>query len=130
MFDRRECRWQDSVHLGDEMLLAHLRQQQLLGRIRLTAQALVLFDQGWRNDVPSWPALRDLTTWKRHIQYDELHLCKDVLRLNKGMCDARARGRFILAKIPIASYSKTLQQAWETQPLKGKGMARLLTTGK
>eukprot|EP00966_Prymnesium_polylepis_P094688 2191845-Prymnesium_polylepis.1 len=55
--------WQDSVHLGDEMILGHLRQQQRLGRIRASARAFVLFDQRWRNDVPSWRRLRKLATW-------------------------------------------------------------------
>jgi len=63
---------------------------------------------------------------RRQIPYNELFLCKHVLRLNRGMCDARAKGRFILAKIPIAKYPRTLQEAWDVQPLKGKGMERLL----
>ena len=117
------------MHLGDEMLLAHLRQQQRLGRIRQSSHAFVLFDQNWRDDITSWRGLRELATWKRRIPFDELHLCKNVLRLNAGMCGQRARGHFVLAKIPIASYSKSLVEAWAVQPLKGKGMKRLVTMG-
>ena len=100
---------QDGADLRNALLLAHLRQEQLTGRIRTSAQAFVLFDLGRRTDKPSWQKLRALATWKQRVQFDEHYLCTRTMRYSHVTCKARARGQFIIAKIPIHNYTSPAQ---------------------
>jgi len=115
--------WQDSVALGDELLLAHLREQQVRGRIRASAHALVLFDQGWSPDQNSWRSIGRLAAHRTVVDYDERPLCLK-LKYNYGVCQKRAHGAFTVGMIPIASIPFSLEQAWAEQPLRWRGKPR------
>lgn len=112
--------WQDTNNLGDELLLAHLRKQQRLGRIRPSAQAVLVFDLKWPADKASLESLRPLASSTRLVRHDERQLCRS-LGLNYGMCAARASGTFMLATIPIVRYPRSFRAAWDLQPLRGRG---------
>ena len=86
--------------------LRHTRREQKLGKVRATAEAILLFDPKWFMDVDGWKALCPLASWSVRIPFDERPKCLSDHggQSPKGpeTCD-RAFGHFIVAGIPISS---------------------------
>ena len=96
--------------------LRHARREQELGKVRATAEAILLFDPKWFMDVAGWKALCPLASWSVRIPFDERPKCLSDHggRSPDGpeTCD-RAFGHFIVAGIPISSVGRlrTLSEA-------------------
>ena len=87
-------------------MLRHLRRLQLAGKVRTSAEALVLFDHSWPPDMSSWTRIGGLATWVRTVEFDEYAECLSMLQgqPDQVWCTrGRARGRFTVAAIPITS---------------------------
>lgn len=89
-------------HLINEAALKYLRGMLKSGRVRQTAQAVLLFDMGWKRDIASWRAYNasGLAAWSQEIHFDETTLCRKH-HGNKPGCQKRARGAFIVAGFPL-----------------------------
>ena len=59
--------WQQWPHLTDAALLAHLRKEQLAGRVSRTAVALIAFDLSWSMDRRSWRSLSSRAVWAQRL---------------------------------------------------------------
>lgn len=104
--------WWEQSPLENLPALSHARRQQALGKVRANAQAILLFDPKWPDDVKGWDALCPLASWSARIPFDERAKC---LSDNGGAspegpatCD-RAFGHFIVAGIPIARVGRALE---------------------
>ena len=93
--------WQQSPHLQNVDVLKHLRKQQLGGSIRSNALAIVLFEHGFPDDMQSFRALRNYTSWSETVRFDERALCSRMLR-RKPWFWSRAHGSYRVVGIQIA----------------------------
>ena len=99
--------WWQQPPLTDERALRHLRAEQLPGRIRDGAVAVVLFDLSWHEDRASLLRLRPLATWSEEVSFDERALCEVKLAAappserEGGWKCSRAVGKFVVLGIPL-----------------------------
>ena len=89
--------------------LTHLHNEVISGRVRSTAQAVLLFDPKWRLDRVGWPKLCPIASWSRRIEFDEKQLCHEKKQAGAGSFNprhpascTRAQGHFIVAGFPVA----------------------------
>ena len=97
--------WWQQRPLTDIEALAHLRREMERGRLRRHAEAVVLFDQSWWEDVRNQAKLRPLFAWNESIEFDEYERCRVVQRSASPDAEAedcvRSRGIFVVAGIPV-----------------------------
>ena len=95
--------WQQVPNLSNEAVLSYLVRLQRMGRIRASAEAILLFDRGHGPDIASLRRLRHLFRWEETVSFDELPLC--YRRLPPGHPDRRwcyrARGVFAIAGLTL-----------------------------
>lgn len=89
--------WQHPPHLLDGKVLERLKDMRKRVQHRYGAQAVVLFDMSWRDDVRSLHKLRSIAAWSASIPYDEIAMC---MQQGKHMCE-RAKGTFVVLGIPL-----------------------------
>ena len=90
--------WQQTPHLTDSEVLKYLRVQQAEGKIRATAEAVILVDTTNADDLKSWAIIRTSAAWHVNIAFDERDECQK--RKREGLC-SRAHGEFIVAGVPL-----------------------------
>lgn len=96
--------WWEQYPLVNLDALMYLRRSQAAGDIRPAAEAILLFDPLWPDDVVGWRRLCPVASWSARVPFDEHRRC---LKRNGGVsptgsetCD-RARGHFTVAAFPI-----------------------------
>ena len=99
--------WWEQLPLTDGGALQHLRREQQAGRVRADAEAVLLFDPAWPDDVESWSRLHPYLGWQALIPYDERSQC-EARQLVVSAVDAsetctRAAGTFVVAGVPVAA---------------------------
>ena len=96
--------WWEQFPLTNDEGLKTAYKEQRAGRVRSSAEAILLFDPKWFLDVEGWKRLCPLAGWSAKILFNEHQKCiKDNNgRSPKGpaTCD-RAHGFFIVAGFPI-----------------------------
>ena len=99
--------WQQFPHLRNLEVLQQLRRMSDHGKIRPSAEAIVLFDPTEPTDEASWRLLHERfqwMTWAEEVQFDEREACKsssnEQLRRKRWLCN-RARGTFYFGGVPI-----------------------------
>lgn len=106
--------WQQAPHLTNSEALRHLRAAQRQGKIRATAEAVMLFDHSWPEDTRSWSKLQPHVAWHTSVAYDERDTCRALTpdapadaaggpsraHPDRKWC-YRAAGTFTIASIPI-----------------------------
>jgi hypothetical protein len=104
--------WQQSK-LKNRRVLRLLRRQQCMGKVRMNAEAILIFDRKWPTDVKDYHFLENIISWSQTVQHDERGSCelhsKDVdVRKETGFNCDRAFGSFIVAGVPVSGVSKAL----------------------
>ena len=92
--------WQQTPHFSDSEVLKYLRGQQAEGKIRATAEAVMLVDTSNEDDRKSWAKMRPNATRHVKIPFDERNECRK--RKREGLC-SRAHGDFIVVGIPLGA---------------------------
>ena len=102
--------WQQAPHLQNEEVLLRLRAMQQQGLLRSSAQAIVIFDEGWPNDMKSFARLRPEATWVERVPFDETALCFRMLNGTQSISETceRAFGAFMILGIPLSSTAGAL----------------------
>jgi len=117
--------WEQPPHLTNVDAVIHLRREVQRGRIRQNAQAVVLFDMSWRDDVTSLQKLIEQTAWTYNVNFDEESLCQRkeaaLIRAGKRRKDSsesceRAKGRFIVAGIPLLRLPRLTARTYTGEP--------------
>ena len=93
--------WQQWPHLKNEEVLKHLHQQQEAQSIRPDAVAIVLFEVGFPQDMRSYDAVRNFSSWSETVQFDERALSRKRMR-RKPWLTSRAHGSYHVVGIRIA----------------------------
>ena len=83
-------------------------QQQ--GFLRSSAQAIIIFDEGWPNDMKSFARLRPEATWVERVPFDETALCFRMLNGTQSISETceRAFGAFMILGVPLSSTAGAL----------------------
>ena len=107
--------WQQAPHLQNEEVLLRLREMQAQGLLRSSAQAIVIFDEGWPNDMKSFARLRPEATWVERVPFDERALCFGMLNGTQSFSETceRAFGAFMVLGIPLGSTAGALPAVGE-----------------
>jgi hypothetical protein len=107
--------WQQAPHLQNEEVLLRLRAMQQQGLLRSSAQAIVIFDEGWPNDMKSFARLRPEATWVERVPFDERALCFGLLNGTQSFSETceRAFGAFMILGIPLSSTAGALPAVGE-----------------
>ena len=102
--------WQQAPHLQNEDVLLRLRTMQQQGFLRSSAQAIIIFDEGWPNDMKSFARLRPEATWVERVPFDETALCFRMLNGTQSISETceRAFGAFMILGIPLSSTAGAL----------------------
>ena len=103
--------WWEQPPLRNAEVLLTLHNELLYGRLRPTAEAVLLFDPKYPSDLASFHGVCPLATWSARIVFDEHESCIRAVREGtvvskhrdaaRRLCD-RARGFFIAAGVPIS----------------------------
>lgn len=103
--------WAEEPILKNKNVLSALKAQLQQGRLRATAEAIMIFDPKWGPDRRDHQLVMagtyaDKPTWTEDVQVEETALCRNStdarLRKKPYLC-GRARGIFHLAGVRIAS---------------------------
>ena len=104
--------WAEEPILKNKNVLRALKAQLKEGRLRPTAEAIMIFDPKWPPDLRDYKAIMaggvyaDKPAWAEDVQVEETALCRNStdgrLRKRPYLC-ARAQGVFHLAGVRIAS---------------------------
>eukprot|EP00908_Phaeocystis_cordata_P009518 Transcript_20298.p1 GENE.Transcript_20298~~Transcript_20298.p1 ORF type:complete len:313 (-),score=79.32 Transcript_20298:968-1906(-) len=117
--------WEQAPFLTNHVAIQHLRRELQAGRIRKSAQAVVLFDMSWQDDVDSLKQLITQAAWSKNVFYDEEALCRrkqeqaraaGKRRKDSSESCQRAKGRFVVAGIPLARLPRLRARRWENKP--------------
>jgi len=117
--------WEQAPHLTNIDAVQHLRRQVESGRIRRSAEAVVLFDMSWKDDVDSLRVLIEQAAWSQNVPFDEEALClqkqQQQLRTGKRRKDSsesceRAKGRFVVAGIPLHRLPRLVARSYTGEP--------------
>lgn len=93
--------WQQEPVLKNFEVLSHLRRQQVAGGIRQSAMAILLFENGFEEDMRSLRTLRNISSWEEEVPFDETKLCKQMYR-TKQWFRKRASGSYTVLGLPLA----------------------------
>ena len=103
--------WAEEPVLKNLNVLRALKGQMKLGRLRASAQAVMIFDPRWPPDLRDYRMLLEGThaakpSWTEDVQVEEGALCRASsdarLRKRRSLCN-RASGVFHVVGLPIAS---------------------------
>jgi len=117
--------WEQAPHLTNVDAVKHLRRQTELGHIRPSAQAVVLFDMSWGDDVSSLRVLIEQAAWSKNVPFDEEALClrkqQQLVLSGKRRKDSsesceRAKGRFVVAGIPLTRLPRLTARKYTGEP--------------
>jgi hypothetical protein len=92
--------WQQSP-LTNFAVLKRLKEEQCAGRIRPSAEAILIFDEKWPNDMKDLGLLSDAFTWQQRIPFDEQSMCDKSATGGIDSCH-RSKGTFIVASLSVA----------------------------
>eukprot|EP00746_Dinoflagellata_sp_MGD_P002347 gnl/MRDRNA2_/MRDRNA2_104556_c0_seq1.p1 gnl/MRDRNA2_/MRDRNA2_104556_c0~~gnl/MRDRNA2_/MRDRNA2_104556_c0_seq1.p1 ORF type:complete len:243 (+),score=37.03 gnl/MRDRNA2_/MRDRNA2_104556_c0_seq1:168-896(+) len=100
--------WQQEPYLMNIPMLQHLRRLYDEGRIRKTAEVIILIDTKYHKDTKSWQKIQAWASWHQKVPFDEQQLCNRLIakydetkdRTQAALC-SRAHGFFIVAAVPI-----------------------------
>ena len=95
--------WQQFPHLKNERVLQNLRKRQLSGQIRPDAMAILLFEDGYRDDMRSYEGLQNLAEWHEVIEFDEAAQCRRIYGAHRRWLINRAKGRFHVIGVRVAN---------------------------
>ncbi len=86
-------------------MLKRLKEEQCAGRVRPSAQAILLFDEKWPKDMKDFELLRSMFSWQKSISFDEHEMCASDTKneIKEDFC-YRSKGVFIVASLPLAQY--------------------------
>lgn len=98
--------WWQQKPLTNRGALRTLKHAQCIGLVRESAEAILLFDHSWRNDVQDLERLKRLFTWTEVVRFDEKEECEALklkIRENaeSGFTCERASGAFTVARLPV-----------------------------
>ena len=99
--------WWQQQPLTNLAALARLKQLRCSGKIRSTAEAILVFDMKWSRDMNDFHELIHFFSWYQEIVFDELDLCETFRLTGKdgskesGFSCQRAAGKFIAAGFPV-----------------------------
>ena len=99
--------WWQQKPLTNRGALRTLKHHQCIGRVRESAEAILLFDHSWGNDVQDLERLKSLFTWTEVVRFDEREEC-EALRMKirenteSGVTCQRASGAFTVARLPVS----------------------------
>ena len=117
--------WEQAPHLTNIDAVTHLRREVERGHVRKSAEAVVLFDMSWRDDVKSLQTLIEQAAWTQNINFDEEALClrkqQQMIRDGRRRKDSsesceRAKGRFIVAGIPLLRLPRLTPRTYTGEP--------------
>ena len=117
--------WEQAPYLTNVDAVRHLRREVHRGHIRKGAEAVVLFDMSWHDDVTSLRTLVEQAAWTQNIEFDEEALCvrkqQQLIRAGKRRKDSsesceRAKGRFIVAGIPLLRLPRLTARVYTGEP--------------
>ena len=97
--------WQETPHLHNPVALMQLRKLQMSGQIRASAEAILVFDKGWGEDMEDLLALQQLgwPTWNATLSHvDELYACMHSNMRRKGHCSRVNNGTYYVAGLPLS----------------------------
>ena len=92
--------WQQEPHLKNAEVLRHLKRQQLGGKIRASAQAILLFENGYGEDMRSFAYWRNSSAWIEEVPFDEQKLCR--MHYRQPWFRKRAKGYYHVMGLRIA----------------------------
>ena len=99
--------WQQEPVLKNFEVLSHLRRQQVAGGIRQSAMAILLFENGFEEDMRTLRTLRSFASWLEEVPFDEVALCKKRYR-RKPWFWKRSRGSYHVMGLRIANVPANL----------------------
>jgi len=111
--------WQQEPHLKNGEVLRHLRREQMAGRIRPNAEAVLLFENGYDEDMRSLDKVRAWALSVTQVPFNEKALCKRRQPTRPWLC-RRAKGSFHIAVIAIANISSRDGIQSRSSAMKGK----------
>lgn len=112
--------WQQEPDLSDAALLSFLQKQASAGKVREGAEAVLIFDTMWNDDMRSWKSIQPQAVWHEEVPFDERAMCLAALDpwegrsyprdgpVANGYTCKRARGSFIVAGVRL--HAKKEQQ--------------------
>lgn len=97
--------WWQQYPLTNFAVLKRLKEEQCAGRVRPSAQAILLFDEKWPKDMKDFELLRSMFSWQKSISFDEHEMCASDTKneIKEDFC-YRSKGVFIVASLPLAQY--------------------------
>lgn len=103
--------WQQGRSLENYRTLDFLNREQSAGRIRMSAEAVILFDHSWSHDLHSLQRLRPHLSWITNVSFDEVRLCHHLSArgVKNPLCRSRAQGKFSVGGIQIRDVNKIAQ---------------------
>jgi len=100
--------WWQQAPMTNHGILSVLKEQQYLGNIRLSAEAIVIFDHSWLGDRQDLDKLQPLFSWEKRVQFDERERCDSIQfgieRSEVGFKCDRSQGLFTVARIKIVDF--------------------------
>lgn len=105
-FDADIITWWQQNPLTNFAVLKKLKEEQCAGRIRQSAEAILVFDEKWPKDMKDFALLSSVFSWQQRVNFDEYRLCaNENARDNQGrdLC-YRSKGVFAVASVPISQY--------------------------
>ena len=100
-FDADIITWWQQQPLTNFAVLERLKKEQCAGRIRPSAEAILIFDEKWPKDMKDLGLLSDAFTWQQRIPFDEHRMCVEDATKGRDLCQ-RSKGAFIVASLSIA----------------------------
>lgn len=104
--------WWQQQPLTNNVALARLKQLQCSGKVRSTAEAILVFDTKWSRDMDDFLSLKQSFSWYEEVHFNERDVCENFKRKSTaeasketGFSCARSEGKFIAAGIPVANIS-------------------------
>ena len=99
--------WWQQKPLTNRGALRTLKRNQCIGLVRESAEAILLFDHSWKNDVRDLERSKKLFAWTEVVPFDEQDEC-EALKLKtresaeSGFRCERASGAFTVARLPVS----------------------------
>ena len=111
--------WQAPPHLHNPAVLLQLRRLQLSGKIRQTAEAIFVFDQGWKQDMLDFADLQKLgwANWTERVgSVHERKLCLEKVHGTlRRACHRVTNGTYYIARVELSRVSSRCpEQASDT----------------
>lgn len=81
-----------------------MKRNQCIGLVRENAEAILLFDHSWKNDVRDLERWKKLFTWTEVVPFDERDECKALkLKIRESAeSEFRCERAFTVARLPVS----------------------------